>query len=214
MGGFLVRLEWGLGRTHVVGPDVGTSAALVAAATNPELVRSLAIGSGGTAMPLQVGGVLKEIIEAPDLEGYRQADSKQILGPVFDAIPGGPLPPEERADYLESYAGDRFAESARYVRTHPEKLPLLAERLAGIETSVLIVGDRDDQFVPPVNAEFLHARLPHSQLSLLPAGNFSWEEVPGLHGDVVLTWLSGGFRHVDTGNGSGEESFNVVVATS
>jgi len=201
MGGFLVRLvqEWKLGSVHFVGPDVGTAAALFAAATHPELVHSLAIGGGGTAVPLRVTGALKNIIEAPDLDGYRQVDSKEILGPVFDAIPGGPLPAEIRADYLESYAGDRFAESARYVRTYPAELPVLAERLPGIETPVLIVGGRDDELVPAVNAEFLHERLPRSRLHLLPAGHFSWEEAPDLYGDVVLGWLTGGHGDLPAG---------------
>src|SRR5689334_21393421 len=68
MGAFLVNLinEWQLGPVHFVGPDVGTSAQLWAAATNPALVRSLAIGGGAMAIPLQTGGALKTIIEAPN----------------------------------------------------------------------------------------------------------------------------------------------------
>src|SRR3954463_8884934 len=58
MAEFLARLvrAWGLGPVHFVGPDVGPPAALLAAASQPELVRSLVIGSGATAVPLQVGG--------------------------------------------------------------------------------------------------------------------------------------------------------------
>ena len=58
MGAFLLQLvtEWDLGPVHFVAPDVGTPAALWAAAMSPALVRSLAIGGGGIAVPLQVGG--------------------------------------------------------------------------------------------------------------------------------------------------------------
>ncbi len=42
------------------------------------------------------------------MEELRQIDSKDILGPVYDAMPGGAPPPDVRDDYLESYAGDRF----------------------------------------------------------------------------------------------------------
>src|SRR5580700_11389134 len=145
MGAFLLQLvrELDLGPVHFVAPDGGTAAARGAAASDPALVRSLAIGGGGMAVPLQVGGSLKDIIEAPDMDGYRQIDSKEILGPVYDAIPGG-APPLVRADYLESYAGDRFVESARYVRTYPTELPKLAEKLRSIETPVQIVSARDD----------------------------------------------------------------------
>src|SRR4029077_11196652 len=101
MGEFLVRMiqEWSLGPVHFVGPDVGTAATLMAAAAHPELVRSLAVGSGATAFPLQVGGNLKDIIEAPDMDAYRQMDSRKLLAPVFDSMPGGALPPDVRADY-------------------------------------------------------------------------------------------------------------------
>jgi pimeloyl-ACP methyl ester carboxylesterase len=195
MGAFLVQLvrEWDLGPVHFVSPDVGTSAALWTAASNPELVRSLAIGGGAVAVPLQVGGSLKDIIEAPDMDGYRQIDSKDLLGPVYDALPGGPPPADVRDDYLTSYAGDRFVESARYVRTYPMELPRLAEKLAEIETPVQIVCGRDDPLVPTPNQEFLHERLPNSRMDLLPAGHFAWEEVPELYGDILVKWLDAGY---------------------
>jgi pimeloyl-ACP methyl ester carboxylesterase len=195
MGAFLLQLvrEWDLGPVHFVAPDVGTPAALWAAASEPALVRSLAIGGGAVAVPLQVGGNLKGIIEAPDLEGLRQIESRDLLGPVYDAIPGGA---EVRDDYLESYAGDRFAESARFVRTYPTELPKLAEKLAGIQTPVQIVCGRDDPLVPIANSEFLHERLPNNRMDLLPAGHFAWEEVPDLYGDVLIRWLSTGYREL------------------
>ncbi len=196
MGAFLLKLvrEWDFGPVHFISPDVGTSAALWAAVDDPALVRSLAIGGGGLAVPLQVGGALKDIIEAPDMEAYRRIDSREILGPVYDAIPGGPPPADVRDDYLQSYAGDRFVESARYVRTYPLELPRLAEKLSGIQTPVQIGCGRDDPLVPTPNQEFLHARLPNSKMNLLPAGHFAWEEVPELYGDVLMKWLSAGYR--------------------
>jgi pimeloyl-ACP methyl ester carboxylesterase len=196
MGDFLLQLvrEWDLGPVHFVAPDVGTPAALWAAANDPALVRSLAIGGGGIAVPLQVGGSLKDIIEAPDMEGYRQLDSKEILGPVYDAMPGGAPPPDVRDDYLGSYAGDRFVESARFVRAYPTELPKLAEKLGGIETPVQIVCGRDDPLVLLANQEFLHEKLPNNRMDLLPAGHFAWEEVPDLYGDVLVRWLSTGYR--------------------
>lgn len=191
MAGFLAELvqEWRLGPVHFVSPDVGTAAALFVASSRPDLVRSLVVGSGGSAYPLQVTGALKDFIEAPDLEPLRQVDSRDILGPVFDAMPGGSLPAEVRADYLQSYAGDRFAESARYVRTYPAELAVLAERLGAIETPVQILAGRNDALVPPGNAEYLHDRLAHSRLTLLDAGHFAWEEVPDLYGGIVLEWV-------------------------
>jgi pimeloyl-ACP methyl ester carboxylesterase len=196
MGAFLVQLirEWDLGPVHLVAPDVGTSAALWAAAGDPALVRSLVIGGGAVAVPLQVGGALKDIIEAPDMEGYRQMDSKDILGPVYDGMVGGPPPAEVRADYLESYAGDRFVESARYVRTYPTELPKLAEILRSIERPVQIVSARDDPLVPTANQDFLQEHLPNSRIELLAAGHFAWEELPDLYSELLIRWVNSGYR--------------------
>ena len=60
MGEFLVRVAdaFGLHSPHVVGPDVGTSAALFAAALHPGRLRSLAVGTGAAAVPLQLGDPL------------------------------------------------------------------------------------------------------------------------------------------------------------
>src|SRR4051795_9017056 len=51
MGGFLTRLiaEADLGTPHIVGPDVGTSAALFAAAAHPERVAGVIVGTGGAS---------------------------------------------------------------------------------------------------------------------------------------------------------------------
>jgi pimeloyl-ACP methyl ester carboxylesterase len=55
-GAFLAGLidEWGLGAPHVVGPDVGTAAALFLAAKAPERVTSLTVGAGWTPEPTSV----------------------------------------------------------------------------------------------------------------------------------------------------------------
>jgi pimeloyl-ACP methyl ester carboxylesterase len=196
MGDFLLQLatEWDLGPVHFVAPDVGTSAALWAAVRAPALVRSLVVGGGAIAVPLQIGGALKDIIEAPDMDGFRQIDSKDILGPVYDAIPGSTPLAAVKDDYLESYAGDRFVESTRYVRTYPTELPKLIEKLGAIETPAQIVCGRDDLLVPTPNQEFLRRRLPNNRMDLLPAGHFAWEEVPDLYAEVLINWLSGGYR--------------------
>ena len=64
MGDFIVRIAdaFGLENPHVVGPDIGTSSALFAAAAQPGRFRSVVVGSGGAAVPLDVTGVLKEWI--------------------------------------------------------------------------------------------------------------------------------------------------------
>src|SRR5207253_6977852 len=78
-GVFLARLidEWGLGAPHVVGPDVGTAAALFLAAKAPEQVTSLTVGGGAVRFPIEAGGALKDIIEAPSLDVQRAHDRSE-----------------------------------------------------------------------------------------------------------------------------------------
>jgi pimeloyl-ACP methyl ester carboxylesterase len=50
------------------------------------------------------------------------------------------------------------------VRAYPQELPVLADLLPHINTPVQIIhGDHDAAFLP-INANFLHERLPHSKL--------------------------------------------------
>jgi pimeloyl-ACP methyl ester carboxylesterase len=193
MGEFIARLieDCDLGRAHVVAPDVGTAAALFAAAAHPDRIASLTVGSGGVAVPIELGEPLASWVLDPDLERFRAMDPRAVVDVAIETIQGAGVPDEIRADYLESYDGDRFAESMRYARRYPEELPQLARRLSGIETPVLIVAGRHDRVVPLVNAEFLDERLPNSKLAVVEAGHFVWEEAPSKYASLVIDWIGG-----------------------
>jgi pimeloyl-ACP methyl ester carboxylesterase len=47
--------------------------------------------------------------------------------------------------------------------------------------------------VPPVNAEFLHERLPHSKLDIIDSGRFTWEDAADDYAELVLAWWGGGY---------------------
>lgn len=81
----------------------------------------------------------------------------------------------------------------RYVRSYPEELPILRDLLPGIETPVAIIAGAHDTAIPPSNAEFLHARLPHSTLDIIDAGHFAWEDNPDMYATLLIDWLSGGY---------------------
>jgi pimeloyl-ACP methyl ester carboxylesterase len=196
MGDFIIRLveEWSLDSPHVIGPDIGTPASLLAAAQHPGALRSLVVGTGATAYPLRVTGALKDLIDAPDLETFRVADPRSIVGGALDGIEGHELPDEIREDYLESYEGDRFVESIRYVRTYPQELPVLQRLLADIETPVQVIAGRRDTLVPPINAELLHENLPKSKLDILEAGHYIWEERAGEYASIISAWVTDGYQ--------------------
>jgi len=196
MGEFLIRLvdALGLERPHAVGPDIGTAALLFAAAAHPGRFRSLVIGSGGAAYPLQLGDGLKDWVEAPDTEAYRSLDARELIaGVLSSSITRYALPESTREDYLSSYEGDRFVETMRYPRAYPTDLPILADLLSEIQTPVQIINGAHDPVVPPVNAEYLHQRLPKSKLDLLDSGHFAWEDRADEYAALITSWWAEGY---------------------
>jgi pimeloyl-ACP methyl ester carboxylesterase len=200
MGAFVIRVAdaFGLANPHVVGPDIGTGASLFAAALHPGRLRSLVVGSGGSAFPLQLGGLVKDWVEAPDLEEYRSADPREIVAGALTDIESYALPGFVREDYLSSYEGDRFVESMRYVRAYPAELPVLRDLLGEIETPVQIIAGARDPAIPPVNGAFLHERLPNSKLDIIDAGHFTWEDAADEYAALVTSWWSGGYATTQT----------------
>jgi pimeloyl-ACP methyl ester carboxylesterase len=198
MGEFVVRAAdaFGLEKPHLVGPDVGTAASLFAAALHPGRFKSLVVGTGGTAVPLQLGNPLKEWVEAPSLEPYRKIGGEAIVKAAISTLERYTPSTTAREDYVASFAGDRFAESIRYVQAYPQELPVLRDLLATIETPVNIINGERDPVVPPVNAEFLHERLPKSKLDLIDAGHFIWEDAADQYAALVLGWWAGGYTKV------------------
>jgi pimeloyl-ACP methyl ester carboxylesterase len=160
-----------LGRAHIVAPDVGSSAALFAAAADPERIASVIVGTGGAAVPIDLGEPLRSWVLDPDLDKYRTMDPRAIVTAAVDTIAGG-IPEDICADYLDCYDGDRFVESMAYVRRYPQELPELAELLPHIARPVTIINGRHDRVVPLSNAEFLDARLPASRRVIIDAGHF------------------------------------------
>ena len=202
-GAFLARLieQWGLGAPHIVGPDVGTAAALFLAAKAPERVTSLTIGGGAVRYPIEAGGALKAVIEAPSLDDVRGLDARTNIG--YAVEPGAPseTEPEVHEDYVSAYDLGRFAESARFVRHYPEQNPVLADLLPTIMTPTQIVSGQNDDLVPWSNNQYLNQLLPNSEIHPLDAGHFAWEQASEEYGRLVAEWVSGGYRRVKAGHG-------------
>src|SRR2546421_985974 len=149
-GAFLAGLidEWGLGAPHVVGPDVGTAAALFLAAKAPERLTSLTVGGGAVRFPIEAGGALKDIIEAPSLDVVRGLDARTNIGYAVEAAASSESEPQVHEDYVSAYDLGRFAEAARFGRHYPEQNPPLRELLPAITTPTQIVAARAGELVP------------------------------------------------------------------
>jgi pimeloyl-ACP methyl ester carboxylesterase len=199
MGAFLVRLmdQWEIESPHLFGPDIGTSAALFAAAQQPRRLRSLIVGSGAVSYPLEISGGLKDLVEAPDLAPIAALDPRDIVAGSLDLLETYEVSPEAREDYLSSYEGDRFAESCRYVRSYDTELPVLASLLSEVQTPVLILQGDHDPYVPPVNAQYLNEHLPNRRLHQFDAGHFFWEDAGDEFAALASTWVVG--QYIDVG---------------
>jgi pimeloyl-ACP methyl ester carboxylesterase len=197
-GVFLERLidEWGLGAPHIVGPDVGTAAALFVAAKVPERVTSLTIGGGAVRFPIDAGGALKDVIEAPSLDAVRALDARTNIGYAVEAGAGSDSEPEVHEDYVSAYDLGRFAESARFVRHYPQQNAVLRDLLPTITTPTQIVAGRDDDLVPWSNNQYLDDLLPNSEIHPLDAGHFAWEQAAEEYGGLVVDWVGGGYRRI------------------
>src|SRR5262249_48842913 len=136
-----------------------------------ERIASVIVGTGGAAVPLELGEPLRSWVLDPDLDKYRRMDPRAIVNAAVDTIAGG-IPDDIRADYLDCYDGDRFVESMRYVRRYPEELPALAELLPEIATPVTIINGRHDPVVPLANAEFIDERHPNRRIVLFDGRRF------------------------------------------
>jgi pimeloyl-ACP methyl ester carboxylesterase len=195
MGEFVIAAAdaFGLRCPHVIGPGTGTAAALFAAARYPGRLASLVVGGGAAAVPLQLGGVLKEWVEAPDLEELRRADPRQLVSAALSGMNRYVLPDAIRDDYMSANQGDRMAESIRYLRSCAAALPTLAELLPQLDTPVQIIAGARDAAVPQVNADFLHERLPRNRLDVIDAGHFTWEDAASEYAALVTSWWCGGY---------------------
>jgi pimeloyl-ACP methyl ester carboxylesterase len=194
MGEFVIRAlsVLGLDRPHVVAPDVGTPAILFAAANHPNAFRSLVIGSGATDHT-DIGGVLKEIVNAPSLEPFKDLTAEQFVRGAIEDIKHYKVPDFVLQDYFASYAGPRLFESMEFVRDYPRALPRLARRLAEIKVPCQITVGRNDPFVPVSNAEALHRGLPKSKLDILDCGHFAWEDAASQYGKLASDFIKGGY---------------------
>lgn len=196
MGDFIVRVAdaFRLQKPHVVAPDIGTSASLFAAASHPDRFLSLVVGTGGAAVPIELGDPLREWVFAQDLEPYRRIGGRAIVERTLGTLERYRVTDAAREDYLASFEGDRFAESIRYVQSYPTELEALRTVLPQVQTPVQIISGRSDAVVPLVNAEYLHDRLPHSELRVIDAGHFIWEDAADEYATLVNAWWAGGFK--------------------
>ncbi|MBV8488873.1 MAG: hypothetical protein JO161_11385 [Planctomycetaceae bacterium] len=53
--------------------------------------------------------------------------------------------------------------------------------------------------MPPVNAEYLHERLPKSKLEINDAGHFIWKDAADTYAALITSWWTGGYANAGSG---------------
>ena len=132
MGAFLVKVvaHLKLKRLHGVGPDVGALAFLFAAADQPGLFESLAVGSAATRVDL-AAGVLKDLIASPS-GAFATIDGADAVSDYLTRAAQF-TPPAVIDDLRAASAGPRFEQATQYVRAYNKDLPL--RRLSLLEAA-------------------------------------------------------------------------------
>jgi pimeloyl-ACP methyl ester carboxylesterase len=198
MGEFVAQAidEFQLDRPHAVGPDIGVSTLLFAAANHPSMFRSIVIGNGTAAVPIQIGSVLKDVVEAPNVDALRAVDPRDGVNSVLQFVEHYQIPEHVREDFIAGYQGDRFVDSVAFVRAYPQELPVLAKLLGSIDTPVQIITGDHDPGVLPVNGTFLSERLPHNKHDVINSGHFAWADNADDWARLTIDWWNGGFQNV------------------
>jgi pimeloyl-ACP methyl ester carboxylesterase len=193
LGDFVISLlkHFGISRTHVVAPDVGTLAVLFAVSKKPDLFESLVVGGGAMRVDL-AGSVLRDIIYSPP--GALSNDEAEGVIKDYLTHAAQLTPPAIIEDFRVASVGRRFEEAAQYVRAYIPDLPKLEPKLPGIATPTLIIAGENDPIVPPANGQFLADRLPHNRYVLLDAQHRVWEEAASEYTEALVAWFGGGYR--------------------
>ncbi|HYV95026.1 MAG TPA: alpha/beta hydrolase [Chitinophagales bacterium] len=195
MGDFLIKLfqHFGINRTHVVAPDVGTPALLFADSKQPELFESLVIGSAAM-QPDLAAGVLKDLIYSPT--GFLAEAGSDGVKPYLEHA-AQLTPAAIIEDFRAASAGRRLDEATQFVRGYIQDCPKLEPLLYNIKTPALIITGKNDAIVPPVNGQFLADRLPNNRYLLLDAEHRVWEEAASEYVETLTSWFGGEYHALE-----------------
>ena len=196
MADFVVKVldHFEIDTTHILGPDIGSPVSLLMAARHPMKIKSAIISGGASTYPLMVDNALRDIINAPDLEGFKQIPVKDIINNSLSELKNYVLPGEIREDYISSYDNGRLFKAMQILRAYITDIPVLDKLIDGIKTPVQIIWGEEDPIVPVENARILHRRLQKNKLNILTgAGHYTWEEHSTEYASIVKDWLNGGY---------------------
>ncbi len=184
--------EFDIQSPHLVGPDVGMSAALAYVTHFPNEVASLMIGDGPGIAPSNNGSVINKIVKSAF---WRQVF--KIAGAATFVHAGNALcyvnyvpNEEETSDYISSYSG-RIGPITQWFKKYPESLAYVDPKLSEIDKPVLIFWGAQDQLLLVENSQRLSERLKRSKLRIFEnCGHYSYQDQHEAFLSMVIHWVS------------------------
>ncbi len=184
--------EFDIQSPHLVGPDVGMSAALAYVTHFPNEVASLVIGDGPGIAPSNNGSVINKIVNSAF---WRQVF--KIAGAATFVQAGNALcyvnyvpNEEETSDYINSYSG-RIGPITEWFKKYPESLAYVDPKLSEIDKPVLIFWGAQDQLLLVENSQRLNQRLRRSKLHVFEnCGHYSYQDQHEAFLSMVINWVT------------------------
>ena len=151
-----------------------------------------------SAYPIEAGGALKDIIEAPSLDDVRALDARTNIG--YAVQPGAPSDHRTRGPRgLRERLRPRALRGVRPVRPAlPRAEPGVRDLLPKITTPTQIVAGRNDELVPWSNNQYLHELYPTVRSTLSTPVTSPGNKPPTSTAALIADWVSGGYRHVNS----------------
>jgi pimeloyl-ACP methyl ester carboxylesterase len=177
---------------HVVGPDVGTHAALFAASNHPGIFASAIIGSA-TIDYTKAGDGLNLLVNSPSTDAFKDLTGPQS-GNGGKTLENYKIPQNIYQDFLQSYEGPRFLESVAFLRAFPGSLPILEQRLRSIDMPCLVIAGRKDPFVIAAECGDPSQRVANNRLVILETGHSTWEDRAADYAQLGREWITGGYH--------------------
>jgi pimeloyl-ACP methyl ester carboxylesterase len=193
---FLEHLE--TGPCHVVGPDVGMSAALHCAIHENTDIVSLIIGDGPGIAPSSNGSVIDKMVDSAFWRRvFVTTGAEAFVGAALQLCYLNYVPSDaEIADYVASYE-HRMPAILAWFKGYPESLATVDPYLAELDLPVQVFWGDMDELLYVDNGRRLNDRLPRSRLRVFEhCGHFSYQDQHASFAAMVTDWVESGYQEV------------------
>jgi haloalkane dehalogenase len=179
--------ELGLGRVLLVTHDWGVLIGLRWACHNPDAVAGLVISDGGFFADRRWHDLANVMRTPGEGEKLMDAITRDALAAALPAVSADAID-----EYWKAFETEhrRRAHLELYRSGDFEKLEPYEGKLAALGVPSLIVWGAEDRFAGVRMAHRFHDELPKSELAIIAAGHFVWEEAPETANGAVARFVS------------------------